>query len=66
MLSLGAPKAGLLVALGQSIPLDQIKLLVADIGISNRVWRKFGTRSKYGVEFGSEWIAELQYLLGAD
>lgn len=66
VLSLGAPKTGLLAALGRSISFDQIKLLVADIGISNRIWKKFGTRFKYGVEFGSEWTAGLTYHAGVE
>lgn len=66
VLSLGAPKTGLLAAVGKSIAVDQIKLLVADIGISNRTWKKFGTRSKYGVEFGSEWTVSLRYQAGIE
>ena len=66
VLSLGAPKTGLLAALGKSIPFDQIQLLVADVGISNRIWKKFGTRFKYGVDFGSEWTAGLRYQVGVE
>lgn len=63
VLSLGAPKTGLLIALGRKENFkDHQNLLVADIGISNTAWKKFGTRSRHGVDFGSEWVAVLQYL----
>lgn len=62
VLSLGAPKVGLLTALGRSSAYEKLKLFVADIGISNTIWRKFGTRrSRNGVNFGSEWVAALRY-----
>ncbi|KAL8712170.1 MAG: hypothetical protein Q9220_003604 [cf. Caloplaca sp. 1 TL-2023] len=67
LLFLGAPKAGLLTYLSESAN-RQIhsvsKLFVADIGISNAAWKKFGTRRKYGVEFGREWVAELRFEKG--
>ncbi|KAL8946328.1 MAG: hypothetical protein Q9222_007257 [Ikaeria aurantiellina] len=64
LLSLGAPKAGLLTYLSDSATRQiqsSCKLFVADIGICNSVWRKFGTRRKHGVEFGREWVVELRF-----
>ena len=67
VLSLGVPKAGLLTALGRSTAYEKWKLFVADIGISNMAWRKFGTRrSRHGVDFGKEWVATLRYRSGAE
>lgn len=64
VLSLGAPKTGLLAALSKTDGWRDLKILVADVGINNQVWRKFGTRSKHGVEFGNEWVAQLRYHAG--
>ncbi|KAL8896914.1 MAG: hypothetical protein Q9207_007483, partial [Kuettlingeria erythrocarpa] len=64
VLALGAPKAGLLTCIAQPEHEHRRgawKVFVADIGISNSVWKKFGTRRRYGVEFGAEWVAELVF-----
>ncbi|KAL8705440.1 MAG: hypothetical protein Q9201_001464 [Fulgogasparrea decipioides] len=61
VLALGAPKKGLLEAKIQRRETLTWELFVADIGISNSVWKKFGTKRRYGVNFGAEWIAELQF-----
>lgn len=57
---LAAPKTGVLNALlageGQSW-----HLTVADIGISQVVWRKYGTRRRHGVDFGNRWVVPLRY-----
>lgn len=57
---LGAPKTGILNALltgeGQSW-----KLSVADIGIPQIVWRKYGTRRRHGIDFGNRWVVPLRY-----
>lgn len=67
VISLGAPKVGLLTALARSSAYEKWKLFVADIGISNTAWRKFGTRrSRNGVNFGGEWVAALRYYGGAE
>lgn len=67
VISLGAPKVGLLTALGRSSAYEKWKLFVADIGISNTTWRKFGTRrTRNGVSFGSEWVAALRYHGGVE
>ncbi|KAL8923906.1 MAG: hypothetical protein Q9208_004343 [Pyrenodesmia sp. 3 TL-2023] len=64
VLALGAPKAGLLTCVAQAEHEHRRgawRVYVADIGISNSAWKKFGTRRKYGVEFGAEWVAELVF-----
>ncbi len=61
IISLGAPKTGLLTAISRDIAYERWKLFVTDIGISNLAWRKFGARRKHGVEFGSEWVTEIRY-----
>lgn len=67
VVSLGAPKAGLLAALIRSTAYERWTIFVADIGISNIAWRKFGTRqSRSGVEFGNEWVATLRYQAGVE
>lgn len=65
VLSLGAPKTELLAAAASgSGMIKNCDHFVADVGISNKVWRKFGTRYKDGVHFGSEWVASLSYHAG--
>lgn len=61
VLFLGAPKTGLLAALGNIETSEHSKLFVADIGISNTVWRKFGIRSRNGIDYEGEWVAGLRY-----
>lgn len=65
VLAMGAPKTGLLNALiaGES---QQWRIMVADVGISNTTWRKYGTRRRHGVEFGGDWVVELKYQTGAE
>ncbi|KAL8776477.1 MAG: hypothetical protein Q9213_008258, partial [Squamulea squamosa] len=66
ILALGAPKTGLLplfaeaVNEGERLP----KVFVADTGISNSVWKKFGTRRRYGITH-SEWASEDAYSASA-
>ena len=66
VLSLGAPKTGLLAAVSKIDKFSELEVLVADIGIGNQVWKKFGARSKHGVAFGFEWITKLQYHPGLE
>lgn len=66
VLSLGAPKAGLLAALGTDPKYEKWKLFVADIGISNTAWKKFGTKRRHGIDYGHEWVAALKYQANAD
>ena len=44
----------------------QLEILVGEIGIANQVWRKFGARSKNGVNFGFEWVTRLRYQAGLE
>lgn len=62
--SLVAPKAGLLEALSSGIG-SNWGLYVVDLGISNTVWKTYGTRRRHGVEFGSGWVMELKYQRGS-
>ncbi|KAL4782226.1 hypothetical protein BJX76DRAFT_349524 [Aspergillus varians] len=57
---LGAPKTGLVKALlaGEGASWN---LSVADIGIPQIAWRKFGTRRRHGIDFGNRWIVSLRY-----
>ncbi|KAL3459075.1 hypothetical protein BJX64DRAFT_279469 [Aspergillus heterothallicus] len=52
---LGAPKSGLVNALiaGEG---SSWKLSVADIGIPQITWRKYGTRRRHGIDFGNRWV----------
>ena len=58
---LGAPKTGLLDAMSLKSETEMWKVCVADIGISSVAWKKYGTRRRHGVEFGSEWLVNLRY-----
>ena len=66
VLFLGAPKTGFLAALGNIEAPEYSKFYVADIGISNSVWRKSGIRSRQGIDYGSEWVASLRYQRGSE
>jgi enhancer of mRNA-decapping protein 3 len=57
---LGAPKTGILNALlsGERISWT---VAVADIGIPQIVWRKYGTRRRHGIDFGNKWLVPLKY-----
>lgn len=66
ILSLGAPKVGLLTALTRSPAFEKWGLFLTDIGINNNVWKKFGNKRSHGVDFGSEWVMSLRYKLGED
>ncbi|KAL4965527.1 uncharacterized protein BDV14DRAFT_208733 [Aspergillus stella-maris] len=60
IVSLGAPKTGLVNALlaGEGASWN---LSVADIGIPQIAWRKFGTRRRHGIDFGNRWVVSLRY-----
>ncbi|KAL4988691.1 hypothetical protein BDW68DRAFT_187023 [Aspergillus falconensis] len=60
IVSLGAPKTGLVNALlaGEGASWN---LTVADIGIPQLAWRKFGTRRRHGIDFGNRWVVSLRY-----
>lgn len=58
---LGAIKTGLLTAMESFKTVLDPSIFVADIGIASVAWKKFGTRTKGGVEFGREWIAAVKW-----
>ncbi|KAL4802115.1 hypothetical protein BDV18DRAFT_154459 [Aspergillus unguis] len=60
IVSLGAPKTGLVNALlaGEGASWN---LSVADIGIPQIAWRKFGTRRRHGIDFGNRWVVSLRF-----
>ncbi len=64
IISLGAPKTGLLIAMESLKTGVDPSLFVADIGIASVAWKKFGIRRKAGVEFGGEWIAAVSFVEG--
>ncbi|KAF9893245.1 enhancer of mRNA decapping [Aspergillus nanangensis] len=57
---LGAPKTGILNSLlnGEGLSWN---LSVADIGIPQIVWRKYGTRRRHGIDFGNRWVVPLRF-----
>ncbi|KAJ5587504.1 uncharacterized protein N7459_003269 [Penicillium hispanicum] len=57
---LGAPKTGVLNVLlsGEGLSWN---ITVADIGIPQIVWRKYGTRRRHGIDFGNRWVVPLRY-----
>ncbi|KAJ5620282.1 hypothetical protein N7510_004266 [Penicillium lagena] len=57
---LGAPKTGILSA---SLSGEELSwsLAVADIGIPQIVWRKYGTRRRHGIDFGNRWVVPLRF-----
>lgn len=57
---LGAPKTGVLNAL-LSGEAQTWNITVADIGIPQIVWRKYGTRRRHGIDFGNRWVVPLRY-----
>lgn len=60
VVAMGAPKQGLLNALISGHG-DDWQVSVADIGICNMAWRKYGTRRRHGVEFANEWVVGLRF-----
>ncbi|KAH8425233.1 mRNA decapping enhancer EDC3 [Aspergillus melleus] len=57
---LGAPKTGVVQALvlGEGLSWN---LSVADIGVPQIVWRKYGTRRRHGIDFGNRWVVPLRF-----
>ena len=70
VLSLGAPKTGLVIAQTDSNfqSTESRDLRVADIGISNAVWTRYGRKGKLGagVRFGGKWVVGLEYCDGSE
>jgi enhancer of mRNA-decapping protein 3 len=66
ILSLGAPKTGLMNALVNETPGSASwQLSVADIGISNVAWKKYGSRRRQGVDWGSGWVVNVRFVPGS-
>ena len=65
VVSLGAPKIGILNACVAGDG-HHWQLYVVDIGISNAAWKRYGTRRRYGVDFGSNWVVMLRYQGGVE
>lgn len=62
VLSLGAPKNGLLLGMEKVDSFkNHLSWMVADIGIGKQVWKRFGLRTKHGVDFGADWVATLAF-----
>ncbi|PLB44289.1 YjeF N-terminal domain-like protein [Aspergillus steynii IBT 23096] len=61
---LGAPKTGVVQALvaGEGLSWN---LAVADIGVPQIVWRKYGTRRRHGIDFGNRWVVPLRFQASA-
>ena len=59
ILSLGAPKIGMLNYCG--IRDEHGVVMVADIGIPNAAWKRFGSSNRRGIDFGGQCIARLEY-----
>ena len=66
VLSLGAPMTALEIYMARQDKDKDCEFFVADIGITNKVWKKFGTRFKEGVHFGRDWVAALEYFPGSE
>ncbi|KIX08482.1 YjeF family domain-containing protein [Rhinocladiella mackenziei CBS 650.93] len=64
VISLGAPKRGLLHAMAMDAMETPWQVWVADIGISAAAWQKHGSRRKHGVDFGSDWVVPVKFALG--
>lgn len=61
VISPGAPKTVLLDVLTAHPDPSLVKVLVVDIGISAAAWQKHGSRRRHGVEFGNDWVVEVNY-----
>lgn len=57
---LGVPKTGIMSALlsGEG---SAWHISVADIGIPQVIWRKYGSRRRHGVDFGNRWVVPLRF-----
>ena len=64
VLSLGAPKTGLLLGMARDGGEPTWQVWVADIGISAAAWQKQGSRRKHGVDFGTEWVVPVKFVVG--
>ncbi|KAJ9643689.1 enhancer of mRNA decapping [Knufia peltigerae] len=64
IVSLGAPKTGLLHAMAMESLEVNWQVWVADIGISAAAWQKHGSRRQHGVDFGTEWVIPVKFAVG--
>lgn len=65
VVALGAPKTALLETVTNLFDSSVVTVFVADIGISSAAWQKHGSRRRHGVEFGSEWVVQVNYLVAS-
>ena len=68
ILSLGAPKTGLLNGQFEELYRDYPyrDFRVADIGVPGIAWKRCGKRGRYGVEFRGEWVVRVDYWGGLE
>ena len=66
IISLGSPKPYLLAMLREAGAINNPDLYVADIGISNSIWRRAGPKKHRGVDFGTAWVIKLRYQAGVE
>lgn len=68
VISLGVPKPWILATLRDTPRAAESEpvLYLADIGISNIVWKRLGNRRSKGVEFAGEWVRALRYDPGSE
>jgi enhancer of mRNA-decapping protein 3 len=64
IISLGAPKNGLLLAMAVDETEPTWQVWVADIGIGAAAWQKHGSRRRQGVDFGTDWVVPIKLALG--
>ena len=60
IVSLGAPKQGLLKALDLGVADAEWILYLADIGLGS-IWRKTSTKIRRGIDFEGNWLVEMRY-----
>ncbi|KAK7751456.1 enhancer of mRNA decapping [Diatrype stigma] len=60
IVSLGAPKQGLLKALEMGVADTEWVLYLADIGLGS-IWRKTSTKIRRGIDFDGNWLLEMRY-----
>lgn len=80
VVSVGAPKKGLLEALSTGdvddnatvtghVSDDSVldwSLFLVDIGLGAAVWKRAGTKIRRGIDFGNKWALQVKYRSGAD
>ena len=60
IVSLGAPKHGLLRALELGVAVTEWVLYLADVGLGS-IWRKTSTKIRRGIDFDGNWLVEMRY-----